>query len=714
MKKFGSNKPKNFGPSDKFKSNKEKPRTYGGSPFAPFRKKPGQGKPYGSSEGSGGSDRPYKSDRDGGFESGEPKFRAGSGRFGGGQGKKGGFGKSGGYGSDRKKPGGYGQKREFGNRPGSGGGYGKKTEFGDRPRKSFEDKPQYGDRTDSGSFERKPKFGDRPRGGFGDKPDYGNRPRTGGGFGQKRDFSDRPRKSFGDKPQYGDRRESGGYGGKPKFGDRPRGGFGQKPSFGDRPRGGFGQKPAYGDRPHGGFQKERFDDAQNFNSTLSNRPYRNDSEEQDFHEFSDVSAGQNRAWTRTLAGDPDDLGGVVSHDREDAPFAYRLIVSMKETRNVPVKLVWVFDTMVAELPDGEPSPGSTVYVHDSKNKFLGAAIYNPHSRIRARIFSQDKVLFDYDYIGGALKKAVALRRETGCAQDQGYRVVFGESDGLPGLVADYIGGILVIQALTYAVNKHLTYITDSLNELIGPDGIVVRNDVPIRVKEGLETGAPIIHGEIPERVRVVEDGCVMFANPAGGQKTGLFLDQRQNRESIRRFSPDARVLDLFCHVGGWGLRAAKYGASEVVCVDSSRPALDLARAAAEENGFSFVRFEEADVFDYLNKAIEAGDEKFDIIVCDPPAFAKTRQHFEEAFRAYLSLNYRAMKLLKPGGVLVSCTCSQAVSSEDFDTILATASRNARMQFQMLERRGAPADHPVLVGLPETDYLKCYVLKHMAQ
>jgi 23S rRNA (cytosine1962-C5)-methyltransferase len=271
-------------------------------------------------------------------------------------------------------------------------------------------------------------------------------------------------------------------------------------------------------------------------------------------------------------------------------------------------------------------------VHDSNDRFLGSAIYNPHSRIRARIFAVSRQLFGDSYITEAIERAVALRKTMGFLPGS-CRLIFGDSDGLPGLVADKIGDYLVIQPLTYAVDRRINRIVDILNEQVGPQGIVVRNDAPIRAKEGLEVGDIVTHGEIPERIEATEAGLHLFADIAGGQKTGMFLDQRLNRKTLKPFAQGARVLDLFCHVGGWALRAAKYGAVDVTGVDSSQQAIDMATAGATANGMEQVRFVKDDVFDYLRREDQEQSELYDIIVCDPPAFAKTKSHFEDAFRA---------------------------------------------------------------------------------
>jgi len=544
-----------------------------------------------------------------------------------------------------------------------------------------------------------------------------------------RSYEDRSGGRYDDKPRGSFDRKPGGFAPRPghRFDPEAGGGFERKPAF----RAGAGPRS---DRPKW-TESKSFQQSKPFGKSFPSRPdgkpsYKRNETGRDRYDRDSVSVPTNKLRGSVQSDAPQSRYSPEHHEAapvhkpfslspeffaarnkvHDGPTAKALVITLDDTNNVPTRIVWVYESMVGALPDGDPAPGESVYVHDEKGRFLGAAIYNPHSRIRARIFSLTRQRFDQDYIRESLSAAIDRRKKLGLFHES-CRVVFGESDGLPGLTADKIGNYLVIQPLTFAVDRHLPFIIDRLNELVAPDGIVVRRDVPIRAKEGLPVEPPQLIGDIPERVTVKEAGCTLFANIAGGQKTGLFLDQRFNRDAIKPFcTPGSRVLDLFCHVGGWALRASRYGASEVIGVDSSRSALDLAEAGARASGLQNVSFVEDDVFEYLRKL--EGDQQFDIIISDPPAFAKTRQHYDEAFRAYLSLNYLVMKKLAPGGLLVSCSCSQAVSATEFNEAILTAARNARMQFQVLERRGAPPDHPVLLGLPETEYLKCFVLQRI--
>lgn len=576
----------------------------------------------------------------------------------------------------------------------------------DRPRKSFGGAPKpyggskpygkpkpYGQREDR--FERPGgKRFERPGGNRFEKPD--NRFNRPGG-----DRYERPDNRDDRRPPYRDDR-------------RPDNRDDRRSNYRDERRTGFRDERRSGYRDDRRPEK-RFDRPY---SDRSDRPRYDKPEGQRFNKSSDsgypsrdrTSAPANQfnqpEETRTEA--PRKLRPFNPPPRTDGPYAKPVVLAPDDRNNVSNGVVWVYDSMVGQLPDGDPVAGDTVFVYDEDSQFLGSAIYNPNSRIRARVFSLTRTIFSQAYIREALVRAVKIRKDLGLLKDS-CRVVFAESDGLPGLTADKIGGYLVIQPLTHAVERHLPFIIDRLNELIAPDGIVVRRDAAIRIKEGLEVGQPEIHGETPERVLVRDSDVTMVANITSGQKTGLFLDRRFNRDVIKPWcNAESSVLDLFCHAGGWALKAAKYGAAEVLGVDSSRSALDLAEAGAEASGLTNVSFVEDDVFDYL-RGMDS-DKSYDVIVSDPPAFAKTRKHYEEALRAYVSLNELAMQRLKPGGILVTCSCSQAFSVAEFNEAVLTAARNAGMQFQVLERRGASADYPALLGFSESEYLKCFVLR----
>lgn len=371
--------------------------------------------------------------------------------------------------------------------------------------------------------------------------------------------------------------------------------------------------------------------------------------------------------------------------------------------------VWIYDNLVEHV-HGEPRDGETVAIFSKSGKFLGSAVYNAVSKIRARLFSYDLKEFDDDFIEHAIVAAWNRRRVHYPMKDS-FRVVYSEADALPGLIVDKLADVLVVQLLTLVAERHSERIVQTLRALFAPAALVIRRDASVRKREGLETREAEILGDLRLPLAVELDGVTYLCDPVHGQKTGLYLDQRFNRRLLSPHVHGKHVLDLFCHVGGWSLAAAKAGAASVLGVDSASPALELARQTATDYGWTNVQFVESDVFEFLAQKWQKS-ATYDVVVCDPPAFAKSQKHLPEAERAYLSLNYRAMKLLPVGGILVTCSCSQHISEEHFLLILETAARNARMRFQLIERGGQPPDHPELVGLPESRYLKCLFLRRI--
>lgn len=384
-----------------------------------------------------------------------------------------------------------------------------------------------------------------------------------------------------------------------------------------------------------------------------------------------------------------------------------LVITGKKSPQGTQIPVWVYDTSIVHV-EGVPHDGEAVAIFSKSGKFFGSAIYNSASKIRARLFSYDLRNFDDDYVEQAIVAAWNRRRVYFSIEDS-LRVVFSEADGLPGLIVDKLSDVIVVQILTLAIEQRREVVLRTLKALFAPRAIVIRRDISLRAREGLEVGDPQISGELSLPFPVELDGIVYLCDPVHGQKTGLYLDQRFNRRLLIPWARRKKVLDLFCHVGGWALMAAKAGAEHVIGVDSAGPAIELARQSAQMGGFEQVQFVEADVFDYLEEQRHRPGAQFDVIIVDPPAFAKSQKHLTEAERAYLSLNYRAMRLLPPGGLLVTCSCSQHISEEHFQLILETAARNARMRFQIVARGGQPPDHPELLGFAESRYLKCFFL-----
>jgi len=290
------------------------------------------------------------------------------------------------------------------------------------------------------------------------------------------------------------------------------------------------------------------------------------------------------------------------------------------------------------------------------------------------------------------------------------RLVFSESDFLPGLIVDKFGDVLSMQTLSLGMDQRKGLLCDILEQIVKPKGIYERNDVPVRRHEGLEQTTGLLRGEVPDRVEMVENGIRFLVDVKGGQKTGFFLDQKQNRAAMQPFCPGARVLDCFCHNGSFALNAAKYAASSVLGVDVSEDALEVARENARRNDLD-VLFEARNCFDHLRELTDAG-EKFDLVILDPPAFTKSRAAVESALRGYKEINLRALKLVRPGGFVVTCSCSQHVSDDAFQLMVNQAARDGKKRVRLVEARTQATDHPILPAASETKYLKCMILQVM--
>jgi 23S rRNA (cytosine1962-C5)-methyltransferase len=376
---------------------------------------------------------------------------------------------------------------------------------------------------------------------------------------------------------------------------------------------------------------------------------------------------------------------------------------------------WVFGNQVVR-EEGEYAPGDIVQVVDARREPLGQGYINPASLIRVRMLtarSHERV--DASFIQQRIARAWRFRQQMGSPSS--CRVVFGEADGLPGLVVDRFvdvtrpdhAGVLSIQFLTLGMERWRDVVLDALLDLLKPEGMYLRNDVPIREKEGLDQEKGFIGHTFPTDLVIAENGIRMHVDVAGGQKTGHFLDQVLNHAAMKPISAGARVLDCFTHTGGFALHAATYGAAEVEGVDISADAVDLAARNASLNGLTNCRFKTANVFDLLTDASRGG-RQWDVVVLDPPAFAKSRGAIANAYRGYKEINLRALKCIPDGGFLVSCSCSQHMTPELFRNMVAEAGQDAGRRLREVYSGGQPPDHPVLWGVPETHYLKALVLE----
>lgn len=370
---------------------------------------------------------------------------------------------------------------------------------------------------------------------------------------------------------------------------------------------------------------------------------------------------------------------------------------------------WVFSNEIERI-DGARDAGIAAELFDAAGGFIGCGYYTPHSLIAFRLLSRrqadlDSVAFYEQRIADALAHRRAIYPTL-----QTFRAVYGESDFIPGLVVDKYGEYLSLQMLSAGMDLRRDLILEALQRVFAPRGIIARNDVAVRTLEGLEEKVEILAGEIPELVEMEENGLRFLINLREGQKTGGFLDQKQNHLLLRDICRGGSVLDCFCYAGSWAVHAAHFGAASALGLDISARAVDQASGNAGLNGMADrVHFEECDVFERLRSLKHEG-QGFDVIVMDPPAFVKSRKSIAEATKGYLTVNRRALELLQPGGYLITCSCSFHMGREAFREMLATAARLARREVRLVATCSQAPDHPVLLSFPESEYLKCFVLQ----
>ena len=383
---------------------------------------------------------------------------------------------------------------------------------------------------------------------------------------------------------------------------------------------------------------------------------------------------------------------------------------LKKTREARVRSghPWVFASDVEQV-DGSFEPGDVVDVVSGKGVFQGRAFYNPKSQISLRMLTRHDEPVDEAFFRRRVRDAIAYRKLL--ADFDSCRLIFAESDFLPALIVDKFGDVLALQSLSLGMEKWKDLIVRILVDEVKPAGIYERNDVPVRRLEGMEQQTGLLYGQVPDRVEMVENGVRYLVDVKNGQKTGFFLDQKENRAAIKPFCNGAKVLDCFCHNGSFALNAAKYGASDVLGVDISEEAVSVARENAQLNRLDAARFQAANCFDLLRELSDR-KEQYDLVILDPPAFTKTRAALESALRGYKEINLRGMKLTRPGGFLVTCSCSQHVSPQAFHDMINEAARDSKTKLRLVEARGQAHDHPVLPASPETHYLKCHILQVM--
>lgn len=386
-------------------------------------------------------------------------------------------------------------------------------------------------------------------------------------------------------------------------------------------------------------------------------------------------------------------------------------VTLKPRRALPFfsRHPWVFAGAVAKSDDGI-TPGGEVAVYSHEREFIARGLFNSESNIRVRLYSWEAdVSLDADFWSARLDEAIALRT---FLQGDSCRLVFSEGDGLSGLTVDRYGDWLLMQITSLALYERRDLLVEILQAQLSPRGVWLRTEKGIRQAEGLEQADGLVVGEQPPALIFVDENGVEFGvDVVTGQKTGFYFDQRDNRAAVARCCEGKRVLDLFCYTGGFGITAARIGgAGEVLGIDTSASAIAMATENARLNEVADrVRFEKADVQQKLNELREAG-ERFDVVITDPPKFARHRKGTEQALRAYMKLNANAVSVLSPGGILASCSCSGLVTREQFHGMLNHVALETGRRIQILADRGQAADHPVSVHCPESAYLKCVICR----
>ena len=385
-----------------------------------------------------------------------------------------------------------------------------------------------------------------------------------------------------------------------------------------------------------------------------------------------------------------------------SPYA---VVSKKGEQRLFAGHPWIYRS---DIMDADAEPGDTVTVVTQQKQVLGQALFSDQSQITLRMLTRGRAVADQSLWRARIDAAVSFRERLEL-DATAYRLVNGEADLLPSLVVDRYGDYLVVQALSQGTNRRLPEIVELLVERVRPAGILARNDPKVRLLEGLDREVRLLHGEVPESIPVREGPVRYDVNVWTGQKTGLFLDQRENREAAARYAR-GRLLDCFSYHGGFALRLASQ-CDEVVAMDVSADAVVRIAANAKKNGIMNLEAVEANVFDELHRLLDARD-RFDTIVLDPPAFAKNKAAVPSALAGYKEINLRALGLLTPGGTLVTCSCSYNVSEPMFEAMLHAAAADAGVSVNIVEKRMQGRDHPVLLGVPETYYLKCFILRRV--
>lgn len=383
---------------------------------------------------------------------------------------------------------------------------------------------------------------------------------------------------------------------------------------------------------------------------------------------------------------------------------YTVVLKPKEEKRA-MRHPWIYANEVAKV-EGKDVQGSIARVESFDRRLVGYGFINHHSKILVRILSRKEEAFDRDFFAARIVAADRFRTEKGYRV--AYRVVFGESDDLPGLVIDKYGDYLSVQFLCLGMDVRKEMILSILVQHFAPKGIMERSDVSVREKEGLALCKGVVYGEVPDCVPICENGSTLFVDLLDGQKTGYFLDQAANRAAIERYVKGKRVADCFCNVGGFSMCAANAGASEIVAVDISERALSFVQKSARANGYQIATCQ-ADVFEWLRLQRKEG-QRYDVIVLDPPAFTKSKDTVSQAVSGYKDINISALKLLSDRGILITCSCSQHLTLPLFLNMLSDSVQQAGKRAKLLDIRMQGQDHAALLGEEESLYLKVAVLQ----
>ena len=388
----------------------------------------------------------------------------------------------------------------------------------------------------------------------------------------------------------------------------------------------------------------------------------------------------------------------------------RVVLRSRRARPFFGRHPWAFAGAIDSV-EGEPADGEIVDLYSHAGNFIARGIFNSKSKIRVRLYSWEDVPLDEAFFRARLEEAIRLRGMLGLDRPaHACRLVFSEADGLSGLTVDRYDRWLVVQFTSLGLGLRREMFANLLEDLVKPDGMFLRTERGIGKLEGLELEDGLLRGQVPmEPVEIEENGLRYLVHVREGQKTGFYLDQRDNRRAVASFASGGRMLDAFCYTGGFGLAAARAGAREVLGVDISEPALSLARENARLNGLENVSFVRSDVFHKLNELVESGD-RFGLIVLDPPKFARARHALEEAMRGYRRLQALALRLLEADGILVTCCCSGLITLDMLEELLAQLASEEKRRIQILQVRGQAPDHPVSATCLESNYLKCLICR----